>query len=99
MRLLLSGLDTVEAAYYFRPLLGCRRISPPLVKPVRHSAHLSSVTRLLALGAKEFLLAGDGTASGYRFENLQARQPCNRRLDRFLHPPALSPNAGHEDTR
>lgn len=71
MRLLMSGLDTVEAAYYFRPILGCRRISPPLVKPVRHSAHLGSVTRLLALGAKEFLHAGDGTASGYRFETLQ----------------------------
>lgn len=23
MRLLLSGFDTVEAAYYFRPSLGC----------------------------------------------------------------------------
>lgn len=68
MRLLLSGLDTVEAAYYFRPSIGCLLDFAAIGE--KREAMRAAKQRdpaLLQLGGKEFLLAGHGTASGYPF--------------------------------
>lgn len=68
MRLLLSGLDTVEAAYYFRTTLGCLFDFAAIGEKreaMKASKQRDPVT--VALGGKEFLLASHGTASGYPF--------------------------------
>ena len=68
MRLLLSGLDTVEAAYYFRPSIGCLLDFAAIGE--KREAMRAAKQRdpaLLQLGGKEFQLAGHGTASGYPF--------------------------------
>ena len=68
MRLLLSRLDTVEAAYYFRPSIGCLLDFAAIGE--KREAMRAAKQRdlaLLRLGGKEFLLAGHGTASGYPF--------------------------------
>lgn len=65
MRLLLSGLDTVEAAYYFRTTLGCLFDFAAIGEKreaMKASKQRDPVT--VALGGKEFLLASHGTASG-----------------------------------
>jgi hypothetical protein len=68
VRLLLHGLDTVEAAYYFRPSIGCELDFVALAE--RREAMRAARRRepeLLSIGGKEFLLASHGTASGYPF--------------------------------
>lgn len=66
MRLLLSGLDTVECAYYLRETLGCGFDFADLAakrEAMRASKQRDLVT--VAIGDKEFLLGRGGTASGY----------------------------------
>ena len=68
MRLLLSGLDTVEVAYWFRPSIGCLLDFQVLAQ--KREAMKASKRRepvVVLLGSKEFLLAGHGTGSGYPF--------------------------------
>ena len=68
MRLLLSGLDTVEAAYNFRPSIGCL-LDFGAIGAQREAmkANKRREPVALTLGGKEFLLAGHGTGSGYPF--------------------------------
>lgn len=68
MKLLLSGLDTVECAYYFRPSIGCLLDFQAIgAKREALKASKRRDPEVLALGGKEFLLASHGTGSGYPF--------------------------------
>lgn len=66
MRLLLSGLDTVECAYYLREGLGCGFDFAGLAnqrEAMRASKRREPV--VVSIGGKDFLLGRGGTASGY----------------------------------
>jgi hypothetical protein len=67
-RLLLSGHDTIECAYYLAPDHGCLLDYEQLAV---HKEELrlgkSKKPTLIKLGTEEFLLAGHGTGSGYPF--------------------------------
>ena len=66
MKLLLSGLDTVECAYYLRETLGCKFDFADLA--AKREAMRAAKRRepfVVAIGGKEFLLGRGGTASGY----------------------------------
>jgi hypothetical protein len=66
MRLLLSGLDTVECAYYLRPGADCKLDFADLRERrelIRQSKHPDPA--VIELGGTEFLLSPNGTASGY----------------------------------
>lgn len=66
MKLLLSGLDTVECAYYLREGLGCEFGFADLA--VKREAMRTSKRRdpvVVVIGGKEFLLGRGGSASGY----------------------------------
>lgn len=66
MKLLVSGLDTVECAYYLREGSGCLFDFADLA--AKREAMRSSKRRdplVVAIGGKEFLLGRGGTASGY----------------------------------
>lgn len=66
MKLLLSGLDTVECAYYLREGLGCTFDFEGL--STKREALRASKRRdpfVVSIGGKEFLLGRGGTASGY----------------------------------
>ena len=66
MRLLLSGLDTVECAYYLRECLGCGFDFADLA--ITREAMRAAKRRdpcVVSLGGKDFLLGRGGTQSGY----------------------------------
>lgn len=85
MRLLLSGLDTVEAAYYFRPSLGCLLDFENIgAKRETMKASKRRDPVLLELGGKEFMLAGHGTGSGYPF--LMENGECAIQFGEFNSP-------------
>jgi len=67
-RLLLSGHDTIECAYYLSPDSGClldyERLS--IEKEIMRLSKSRKPT-LIKLGCEEFMLAGHGTRSGYPF--------------------------------
>ena len=67
-RLLLSGHDTIECAYYLAPESGCLLDYEHLAaekEALRQSK--SRKPKVIKLGCEEFLLAGHGTQSGYPF--------------------------------
>lgn len=75
MRLLLSGLDTVECAYYLRETLGCKFDFADLA--AKREAMRAAKRRepfVVAIGGKEFLLGRGGTASGYPLMLTNAEQ-------------------------
>jgi hypothetical protein len=66
VKLLLSGLDTVECAYYLRPEPGCEFDFADL--SVKREAMRAAKRRdplVVSIGGREFLLGRGGTASGY----------------------------------
>ena len=68
MKLLLSGLDTVECAYYLR--MGRNGNFDFAELRERREAHRESKSRdplLIELGGTEFMLSPNGTKSGYPF--------------------------------
>lgn len=67
-RLLLSGHDTIECAYYLAPAEGCLLDYERLAveKEIMRQSKSRKPT-LIQLGSEEFMLAGHGTGSGYPF--------------------------------
>ncbi|MEO9230735.1 MAG: hypothetical protein ABI216_17575 [Devosia sp.] len=68
MKLLLSGLDTVDCAYYLR--CGCISNLDFAALREKREAHRESKSRdplLVELGGTEFMLSANGTKSGYPF--------------------------------
>jgi hypothetical protein len=68
MKLLLSGLDTVECAYYLRPGRACKLDFASLRE--KREMQRDAKNRdgmVIELGGKEFLLSPNGTRSGYPF--------------------------------
>ena len=66
MKLLLSGLDTVECAYYLRECLGCGFDFADLA--AKREAMRASKRRdpvVVTIGGKDFMLGRGGTQSGY----------------------------------
>jgi hypothetical protein len=85
MNLLLSGLDTVECAYYLR--CGCiSNLDFDALRAqreaMRQSKHPDSA--VLELGGMEFLLSPNGTKSGYPF--LISNQDCTIQFGEFNEP-------------
>ncbi len=75
MKLLLSGLDTVECAYYLREGLDCAFDFADMA--TKREAMRASKQRdpvVVAIGDKEFLLGRGGTASGYPLKLDNAEQ-------------------------
>jgi hypothetical protein len=65
-RLLMSGLDTVQAAYYLRPSFeGVFRFEPLMIAKERLRANKSRKGELVQIGKDSFLLQGYGSKSGY----------------------------------
>lgn len=68
MKLLLSGVDTIDCAYYLRPAADCR-LDFEALSEVREK--LRSAKRreqaTISLADKDFLLSPNGTASGYPY--------------------------------
>lgn len=67
-RLILSGHDTIECAYYLAPDVGCS-LNYEQLALMKEEMRLSKSRKPTAikLGSEEFLLAGHGTKSGYPF--------------------------------
>lgn len=68
IRLLLSGHDTIECAYYLAPSEGCLLDYERLAveKEIMRQSK-SRKPMLIKLGCEEFMLSGHGTGSGYPF--------------------------------
>jgi hypothetical protein len=65
LRLLLSGHDTIECAYYLAPSEGCLLDYERLaVEKEMMRQSKSRKPKLIKLGCEEFMLAGHGTGSG-----------------------------------
>jgi hypothetical protein len=85
MRLLTSGLDTVECAYYLRPGADCKLDFAELRERrelIRQSKHPDAA--VIELGGTEFLLSPNGTASGYPFRI--SNQLCSIQFGEFNEP-------------
>ena len=85
MKLLASGIDTVECAYYLRPGAQCKIDFDALRaqrETMRQSKHPDS--GVLALGDMEFLLSPNGTKSGYPF--LLFNPDCTIQFGEFNDP-------------
>ena len=70
MKLLLSGLDTVECAYYLREGLGCTFDFADLAE--KREAMRAAKKRdpvVVAIGGKEFMLGRGGSQSGCQRRN------------------------------
>ncbi len=85
MRLLLSGLDTVECAYYLRPGGECK-IDFDALREQKETIRQSKQTEagLLELGGMEYMLSPNGTRSGYPF--LISNQDCAIQFGEFNDP-------------
>ena len=68
MRLLLSGIDTIDCAYYLRPSNDCKLdfAALALVREAQQAAKRPEQATL-SLGGTDFLLSPRGTASGYPY--------------------------------
>lgn len=85
MKLLLSGLDTVECAYYLRPTADCKLIFDELraqKEVIRQSKQAEA--GVLKLGDVDFMLSPNGTKSGYPF--LISNQHCTIQFGEFNDP-------------
>ncbi|MBP7115732.1 MAG: hypothetical protein KBA62_05405 [Polaromonas sp.] len=85
MKLLLSGFDTIECAYYLNAGAGCGIDFVALRTQqefMRQSKHRESA--VLELGGMEFLLSPNGTKSGYPF--LISNQDCTIQFGEFNSP-------------
>jgi len=85
MKLLLSGLDTVECAYYLRS--GCISNLDFAALRERREAHRESKSRdplVIELGGTEFMLSPNGTKSGYPF--VISNQHCTIQFGEFNDP-------------
>lgn len=76
MKLLLSGVDTIDCAYYLRPSTDCRLDFEALAQ-VREAQQAAKRPEQVTinLGGTDFLLSPHGTASGYPYlmENAEKR--------------------------
>lgn len=85
MKLLLSGIDTIECAYYLSAGARCGIDFTALREQrefMRQSKHPESA--VLELGGMEFLLSPNGTKSGYPF--LISNQDCTIQFGEFNSP-------------
>ena len=85
MKLLASGLDTIECAYYLRAVSGCKLDFEALRlqrEVMRESKQPDSA--VLKLGDMEFLLSPNGTKSGYPF--VMSNQDCTIQFGEFNDP-------------
>lgn len=85
MKLLLSGLDTIECAYYLRAGADCKLDYAALRtqrEAMRQSKHPDS--GVVKLGGMEFLLSPNGTKSGYPF--LISNPDCTIQFGEFNDP-------------
>ena len=85
MKLLASGLDTIECAYYLRAVPGCKLDFESLRlqrEVMRESKQPESA--VLKLGDMEFLLSPNGTKSGYPF--VMSNQDCTIQFGEFNDP-------------
>lgn len=85
MKLLLSGLDTIECAYYLHAGPDCKLDFVALRAQreyMRQSKHPES--GVLELGGMEFMLSPNGTKSGYPF--LISNQDCTIQFGEFNNP-------------
>lgn len=85
MKLLLSGLDTIECAYYLQAGPDCKLDFAALraqKETIRQSKHPES--GVLELGGMEFMLSPNGTKSGYPF--LISNQDCTIQFGEFNDP-------------
>lgn len=79
MKLLLSGLDTVECAYYLHPGIACRFDFGELAaKRETLRASKRREPEVVGIGGKEYLLHRGGTGSGYplHLENQEQDLQC-----------------------
>jgi hypothetical protein len=85
MKLLLSGLDTIECAYYLRPGSDCK-IDFEALRAQRESLRQSreSEAAVVNFGAEEFLLSPNGSKSGYPF--ILSNQDMTIQLGEFNDP-------------
>lgn len=85
MKLLLSGLDTVECAYYLHPGSECKIDFAALREQREAQRHAKQAgPQVMELGGLEFLLYPSGTKSGYPF--LMANQDYTIQFGEFNHP-------------
>jgi hypothetical protein len=85
MSLLLSGIDTIECAYYLHAGADCKLDFDALraqKESIRQSKHPES--GVLSLGGKDFLLSANGTKSGYPF--LISNEECSIQFGEFNTP-------------
>ena len=85
MKLLASGLDTIECAYYLRAGPGCKLDFAAIRlqrEVMRESKQPESA--VLKLGDMEFLLSPNGTKSGYPF--VMSNQDCTIQFGEFNDP-------------
>ena len=85
MKLLASGLDTIECAYYLSAVPGCQLDFEALRlqrEVMRESKQPESA--VLKLGDMEFLLSLNGTKSGYPF--VMSNQDCTIQFGEFNDP-------------
>lgn len=85
MKLLLSGLDTVECAYYLRPGPGCS-LDFEALRTQKEAIRLTGRQEegVIQLGGVDFLLSPNGTRSGYPF--LISNQHCAIQFGEFNDP-------------
>lgn len=85
MKLLISGLDTIECAYYLQPGIGSKLDFAALREQkerLRQSKHPEF--GVVELGGMEFMLSPNGTKSGYPF--LLSNQDCTIQFGEFNNP-------------
>ena len=82
MKLLASGLDTVECAYYLYAGPGCKLdfAALRLQREVMRASKQPEAA-VLELGGMEFLLSPNGTKSGYPF--VMSNQDCAIQFGEF----------------
>lgn len=85
MKLLLSGLDTVECAYYLRSG-GISNLDFDAIREQRESIRQSKFpdSGVLRLGDTDFLLSPNGSKSGYPF--IISNQDCSIQFGEFNEP-------------
>lgn len=85
MKLLASGLDTVECAYYLHAGPGCKLDFAALRLQREHMRESKQPeAAVLELGGMEFLLSPNGTKSGYPF--FISNQDCTIQFGEFNNP-------------
>ena len=85
MKHLLSGIDTLECAYYLRPGAACKldfEALRALREEIRQSKHPEA--GVLSLGGMDFMLSPNGSKSGYPF--IISSQACTIQFGEFNDP-------------